>query len=245
MTAVEFLHPLKGASRRVQVQGALLYLKHYRGCGSASPADIRSVLVEARVPRARGANVCQALSDGGPATRSPSPGVWEVTGTGEARLLSDYGLGPPGRSHSAEVSGLRAVAAEVSDTATREYIEEAVECLQVEARRASVVFLWAGAVAAIREEVWRFGARGVEAALKVHNPKAKFRKKGDFEGVKDADLLQIAHDMEIYDKSQRRRLNEALDLRNDCGHPAKYRPGEKKVASFIEDLVAVVWPASR
>jgi hypothetical protein len=48
--------------------------------------------------------------------------------------------------------------------------------------------------------------------------------------------------MEIYDKSQKRRLNEALDLRNDCGHPGKYRPGEKKVASVVEDVLATVWP---
>jgi len=33
---------------------------------------------------------------------------------------------------------------------------------------------------------------------------------------------------------------EALDLRNRCGHPTNYRPGVKRVSSFIEDVVGIV-----
>jgi hypothetical protein len=36
-------------------------------------------------------------------------------------------------------------------------------------------------------------------------------------------------------------LEEALNLRNRCGHPTKYRPGEKKVSSFIEDVAGIVF----
>jgi hypothetical protein len=104
------------------------------------------------------------------------------------------------------------------------------------------VFLWTGAVSSIRDLLWVQGAPAIEAALQVRNPRAKFKKKADFENVKDSELMQIAQDFEIYDKSQKKRLGEALDLRNDCGHPVKYRPGEKKVASFIEDLIGIVWP---
>jgi hypothetical protein len=73
-------------------------------------------------------------------------------------------------------------------------------------------------------------------------PRAKLKKHEDFANVKDSELLQVAQDLAVYDKSEKKRLGEALDLRNDCGHPVKYKPREKKVASFIEDVVGIVWP---
>lgn len=242
-TLIEFLHPLRQASRTTQVQAALYYCKHYRRLDEGvTVAQVRDALIEARMPGAKKANLPQALRNSAPYARSLSHGVWEITSTGVERIRDELTLPAHVAEPEHDVASLKTVAATVKDRAVRDYVDEAVKRLRVDARRASVVFPWTGAVATIREDVWRFGPRSVEAALKVHNPKAKFRKKGDFEGVKDADLLQIAHDMEIYDKSQKKRLNEALDLRNDCGHPVKYKPGEKKVASFVEDLVATVWP---
>jgi hypothetical protein len=36
-------------------------------------------------------------------------------------------------------------------------------------------------------------------------------------------------------------MQQALDLRNQCGHPSNYRPGHKKVSAFIEDLIGIVF----
>jgi hypothetical protein len=66
-------------------------------------------------------------------------------------------------------------------------------------------------------------------------------QKADFANVSDADLLQIAQDFEVVDKNEKTMLGQALDLRNSCGHPVKYRPGEKKVSSFIEDVLQIVF----
>lgn len=57
-------------------------------------------------------------------------------------------------------------------------------------------------------------------------------------------LIELTGDLGIFEKSERKRLGEALCLRNDCGHPVKYRPGEKKVSSFIEDLLQAVFGAA-
>jgi hypothetical protein len=148
----------------------------------------------------------------------------------------------PDKQAQTDVGALRDLAHRVPHEATRDYVNEAVECLQAGARRAAVVFLWSGAVATIREAVWGYGTRDIEAALQRHNPKTKFRKKNDFDYVKDADLLQAAQDLSLYDKSQKRHLADALALRNDCGHPVKYKPGQRKVETFIEDVVGIVWP---
>jgi hypothetical protein len=92
--------------------------------------------------------------------------------------------------------------------------------------------------------MWKKGKRQIEEAIQGRNPKGRFRRKDDFSFVKDSTLLDLTGDLAMFDKSQRKRLGEALDLRNDCGHPVKYRPGEKKVSSFIEDLLQVVFGAA-
>lgn len=250
MTVTEFLYPLRSAPRTIQVQASLYFAKFYVGKPTLAPSEIKAYLVSARVPGARGVNVSQALANSGPAAHRPDGTGWELTNTGEQDLERRYGVARPrpdgGLSATdGDIAELRALAGRVPDAATQDYVEEAVVCLEAGARRAAVVFLWSGAIPTLRDMLWQCGVSPIEQALHTHNPKAKFRKKSDFEGVKDADLLQVAHDLSIIDKSEKKRLSEALDLRNDCGHPVKYRPGEKKVASFIEDVVGILWPKGR
>jgi len=45
----------------------------------------------------------------------------------------------------------------------------------------------------------------------------------------------------VLDKNEKDILEEALNLRNKCGHPGKYKLGPKKVSSFIEDIVNIVF----
>jgi hypothetical protein len=244
ITDAEFMHPFKRAPQKDQVQAALYYRKHFRGDEHMTATEIRALLARARISGIKGHNITRSLTRSVPNVHQAGErSAWEITGTGERYLMEKYKLeGPPNRVGEADVAALKRLAARVGDEATRGYVEEAILCLSIGARRAAVVFLWTGAVSSVRDVVWQQGASTIEAGLQTRNPKAKFRKKADFENVKDSDLIQIVQDFEIYDKSQKKRLGKALDLRNDCGHPVKYRPGEKKVASFIEDLIGVVWP---
>jgi hypothetical protein len=244
MTITEFMHPFRRAPQKDQVQGVLYYGKHFESVPQMSASQIRAALVRARTPGIKGHNITRSLTSSLPRVhQGEERGAWEITTTGERYLRSKYDIPePPARTAEADVTALEKLAERLEDEATRGYVEEAVLCLRTGAHRAAVVFLWTGAVSAIRDLVWQLEASTIESALQVRNPRGKFKKKADFENVKDSDLIQIAQDFEIYDKSQKKRLSEALDLRNDCGHPVKYRPGEKKVASFIEDLIGIVWP---
>jgi hypothetical protein len=240
MTLTEFLHQFKDARRKLQFTAVLYYWKHYDGREQATGRDIRAALKRARLSAAGSANLPRDLVNAIPyIDRGPAPSTWVITGTGEKEVRKLLNL--PATEAEADVSALRDLADGVSDEATRGYIEEALTCLQAGARRAAVVFLWTGAVEVIRGAVWGNGALQIQTALQRHNPKAKFAKRADFESVKDKDLIQLAQDLAIFDKSEKKRLGEALDLRNDCGHPVKYRPGEKKVSSFIEDLLGIVF----
>jgi hypothetical protein len=245
MTLPEFLHPLEKAGRTDQALAVLLFYRDHASKSFMSAAEVQAALVQARISGAKGMNVHQALARSGRyAHQANRKGPWEITESGEKHLRALYEV--PDLTSNGEprtdVSALRGLAHRVSDEAGREYVDEAIECLEAGARRAAVVFLWSGAVATIREAVWGQGVQAIETALQHHNPKARFKKKNDFDHVKDADLLQVAQDLSLYDKSQKRHLGDALALRNDCGHPVKYKPGQRKVESFIEDVVGIVWP---
>ena len=125
---------------------------------------------------------------------------------------------------------------------TRGYIEEAIACLRAVALRAAVVFLWTGAVRALQDAALAKGTTALNAAIQKHDPKARnVSKIDDFAYIKDKVLLLACGELGLLDKGQRGTLEEALNLRNRSGHPTKYKPGAAKVASFIEDVVGIVW----
>jgi len=244
----EFLHPLKNAGQRELILAAMYYLARYESKAEVTTADIEAALKRAKHPKARKIQYAAVLTQSVPFVQSPGTKegrhlLWSLTGQGENRVreLLDLPEAEPEIEH--DVGTLQALAAKIRDANARGYVEEAVKCLRVGALRATVVFLWTGAVATLREDVWAEGTSTIDAAIKKHNPKARtFSKKGDFAYVNDATLLQITQDLGLVDKAQKKQLEDALDLRNSCGHPTKYSPGIKKASAFVEDVVGIVWP---
>lgn len=243
MTLAEFLHPIRKSPKSEQVLAALYFFKHHKASPDATPGEIRDALVKAQIPRSRKANVSDVLAKLIPLVERGVASHWKITGSGEARVRKQLAIADEMPQAQEDVSSLSSLSQSLSDEKVRDYVDEAIKCLQVGARRAAVVFLWAGAIHVIREQAWAKGKHQIEAALQTRNPKSRFRRKDDFSLVKDSTLIELTGELSIYDKSERKRLKEALDLRNDCGHPVKYRPGEKKVSSFIEDVLQVVFGA--
>jgi hypothetical protein len=244
MTLAEFLDPLRKSAKKDQVLAALYYFKHQTPEPQATASKLKTELAAAQVPRARSANYSDVLARLVPNVHKVQTGRWEITETGENRVRSLLGIEDLGSAPAVDndVQALLDVSANLKDEAVRAYVDEGIKCLSVDARRAAVVFIWAGAVHTLREEAWGFGSKAIDAALKSHHPKARtFAKKGDFAYVKDIDLLQVAQDFEIIDKSQKTMLEQGLDLRNSCGHPVKYQPQEKKVSGFVEDVLQIVF----
>lgn len=247
MTLGEFLHPLSKASQRDLVLAVMYYLKRYEDKGAVTTADIAAAFKRAKHARGkRIANLAAVMNGAVPYVESPgSDGrhlLWALTDTGEKHVRKLHDLPEAEAEVEHDVGTLQKLAEKIADEAVRNYVEEAVVCLRAGALRATTVFLWTGAVVTLRDKVWTHGAAAIDAALRSHNPKSRdFKKKDDFSYVKDADLLQIAQDLSVLDKSEKTVLGQALDLRNNCGHPVSYNPRVKKVSAFVEDVVGIVW----
>jgi hypothetical protein len=246
MTLVEFLAPLKGASHRERVLAVLYYRQRYDGMDALTVEQITEGLERARAPKWRSANVADVLAKSGAYVDAPGRAgralLWKLTPSGADHVRDRLGLPATDPEAEHDIGTLTTLASKVKDTDVRAYVEEAITCLQVDALRACVVFLWVGAIRTIHTEMLTYPESLLNAALAKHDPKArKVTKLDHFAYINDVTALLAAQELSMYDKSEKDTLVEALNLRNRCGHPAKYKPGVKKVSSFIEDIISTVY----
>ena len=168
--------------------------------------------------------------------------VWSLTRSGDHFVAEALGLDVIEPEIKNSVDGLTKILSTVSDDVVRGYVEEALLCYGVNARRAAVVFLWSGAIRHLQEQALLQGVKALNNAVVKHDPKAKqVSKIEDFSAIKDVTQLLGFRELGLVDKGQWQTLQEGLDLRNRCGHPTKYIPGTAKVAAFIEDIVGIVF----
>ena len=244
MTLVEFLAPIRGAGQSDIVVATLFFLEHHRDQPDASVADIRDALRQARIAGVGKWNVSRALNAAGARVDSAgsSPVRWYLTDTGLRYCVDELGLSAPRNAVAHDVSLLTSVAKKISDDDVRAYVEEAIKCLEAGALRAAIVFLWTGAVRHLHERAIANGLKALNEALCKQDPKSRtVRTVDDFAYIKDRTFLDATPSIGVLDKGEKDTMVDALNLRNRCGHPTRYRPGESKTKGFIEDVVGVAF----
>jgi hypothetical protein len=248
VTLIEFLAQLPSPrTNRNGILATLYFMNRYQGVQDATVGQIRASLKQARYPAAGVANIAQSLSDAGHYvdTGGLGPGgarLWKLTDSGAAYVRELLGLPEAEPEIEYDVGSLTVLSAQITDENIRAYVDEAIQCLSVGALRAAIVFIWTAAIRTLHEYATAEGITKVNAALKKQDPKAReIKTADDFAYVKDRKFLDAAPDIGILDKGEKETLIEALNLRNRCGHPTKYRPKENKAKGFIEDVVGIVW----
>ena len=246
MTLVEFIAPLTNAPHRDRIL-ALLYFKHrYEKVNALTVEQIRKALHHARAPKWSKLNIPDVLAKSGHYVDSPgiqgNRRLWSLTpsGTGHVQKLLKLPLAEVEIEH--DIGSLTTHVENISDPQVKGYIEEAIKCLQVDALRACIVFLWAGAIRTVQDHLLVHGKAQLNAAIQKHDPKARSVSTIDhFAYIKDKTTLLAALELGDFDKNEKDTLEESLNLRNRCGHPGKYKPGVKKASSFIEDVMSIVF----
>jgi hypothetical protein len=246
VTLVEFLAPLLNGTHQNRILAILYFRERYEQKTSLTVDEIRQALKGARVKRWSKVNVadvlnkCGHLADTSGVQRNKR--AWSLTDSGREHVRQLLGLPKADVEVEHDVGTLEELVANVAAPDVREYLDEALRCLQVGALRACVVFVWTAGIRTIQVTAMAKGSNAVTAAIQKHDQKARVVKDvDDFAHIKDATTLLIAKDLGILDKHQKDALTEALNLRNRCGHPGKYRPGVKKVSAFVEDVTSIVF----
>jgi hypothetical protein len=245
ITLVEFLEPLKKKSLTDKCLAVLYYETRYKNNQVLAGSEIRKRLLDSRIPNVRNANVTALLNQVGAYVDTlglkNGERLWKLTESGAKHIRDLLGLKVDSPEVVHDIATLENLISKVTNLDERDYLNEALLCLKVGALRATVVFAWVAAIRNIQLKCLAKGKKLMPALLK-HDPKARTVKSiDDFAYIKDTTVLLACQNLGIFDKSQRETAEESLRLRNRCGHPAKYAPKEKKVSSYIEDLISVVF----
>jgi hypothetical protein len=246
VTLIEFLAPLKAGKHESRVLAALYFCEQYENQASLTAEAIKKRLVAARVKGASKVIVPDVLTKSGAlADTNGLEGksrLWKLTESGRKHVRDLLGLPASQPELEHDVGTLTALVGKVKDNDVREYLDEALKSLSVGALRPCVVSVWVAATRTLQHDMMMKGAVAVTGAVQKHDPKAKpIKSVDDFAYVKESVQLLAARDLGLIDKNQKDALEDALNLRNRCGHPSKYRPGVKKVAAFMEDVVSIVF----
>ncbi|WP_223694894.1 hypothetical protein [Leifsonia poae] len=248
MKLVEYLAPLKGSTQQARILATMYFLERTAGERQFTTGHLRNSMAEARI-NVRSWNFTARLSAAGHAVHAQGKGVartWELTDSGREAVEA---FAPPlpvaaaAVARRSEAAALRVRIAAIVDVEARDFASEAVDCLEIGAHRAAIVFMWVAAAHEIQERIWKASTpAAITAAAQSHNPRAKTcKKRDDLSEYNEELLLQIAQDQGVIDKNQKAELTKALGLRNSSGHPNKLRPGEHRAKAHIEDIISMLF----
>jgi hypothetical protein len=166
---------------------------------------------------------------------------WILTTQGQA--YADRELLQHPLSTKSVAKGLRQLVSSIKSVESKEFVEEAIQCLEADAYKAAVVFSWIGAVSVLYDYVIANRLTDFNNEAKRRDPKWKTAlTRDDLARMKESDFLDILAALSILGQNVKEHLkNTCLNLRNSCGHPSSLRVGKHNVEAHIEFLVQNVF----
>jgi hypothetical protein len=208
-------------------------------------AQIRERGREAGFRQAKEWNVSSILG-GTKGLAIKTPAGWELSEAGKQHLKA-LGVAKISPAAVQVATDLRDLLAKVKDEDTRSFVDEAVQCYELELYRSAVVMSWLAAVHVLKQEVHKKNLSAFNAEAVRVDPKWKPAKTTDDIGrMKEADFLDRIAAISMIGKNVKQKLQECLNTRNACGHPSSLKIGPNAVASHIEVLLLnVLQPFAR
>jgi len=175
-----------------------------------------------------------------------TPTGWELADAGKQHLKR-LGVGKISPAAVQVATDLRGLLTKVKDNDTRSFVEEAVQCYELELYRSAVVMSWLAAVHVLKAEVHQKHLAAFNAEASRVDAKWKAAKTTDDIGrMKEADFLDRIAALSVIGKNVKEKLLECLKTRNACGHPSSFKIGPNAVGSHIEILLLnVLQPFAR
>jgi hypothetical protein len=229
------------ADSKITRQDKLLLILFWDEESSKSLSTIKEIAVENGLRECLKWNISDILSKAKGKVTSIK-GNWILTIPGRTHLISKNFLSDKKSNIVNDVKDLHTHLSSISNIQTKSFLEEAINCLESDQRRAAVVFSWVGAIAVLYDEVIRnhLIAFNIEASKK--DSKWKPAKNSDDLGkMKEFDFLNTLEAISVIGKNVKQELQQCLQLRNGCGHPNSLKIGFRRVAAHIEILILNVF----
>jgi len=129
----------------------------------------------------------------------------------------------------------------VKNPLENDFLNEAIDCFEIGAYRASIVMVWNLTVDHLYEYVLANELTNFNIALSKNTDKrikiTSVLKKDDFGEVPEGKFIEFCRSANIITSDVRRILDGKLGIRNSYAHPSSLQMTESKAIEFIEDLV--------
>ena len=226
------------------------FLRQHQGILEFGTSDIRECFKEALLKSP--SNLSSLLREMARGRNSP---IMAATGSGR------YALAMPGLNEveaylgarnepqeevdsflTSAVPYLEKTLSKIADSTQKDFLAEAVACLGVDAKRATILMTWAGAIAHLYDYILKDVKRLADfnQALSKRNDKHKKLSVSvydDFTELPEAVFIEVCRSAKIISNDVRKILVEKLGIRNTCAHPSGVEVHKTKVVNFIEDTV--------
>lgn len=136
---------------------------------------------------------------------------------------------------------LRALLPKVGSAQEKAFLEEAIDCYEVGARRAAVVMTWLLTVHHMFEFVLRHHLSAFNGVLAKNTDKrvgvASVARIDDFSEIPEGKFIEFLRSARIVSNDVRKILDTKLGIRNSAAHPSSVTLSEVKTTDFVIDLV--------
>ena len=225
-------------SKRSQTECCLAAL----GCigRPAAVAEVVEVLKGTGLHHAASWNIGRALKAASPKTAQVNK-LWSLTPSGK-EWLAEVGLARPVGLTAKPKSTLRELLQKIDDKDAREFVAEAIFCLEYDLRRSAVVMSWLASVHLLKVHVFKHHRNQFDSAVaKIDSKWKPARSLDDYGRMKEIEFLNRLAALSVIGKNVKTELVECLNRRNACGHPNSYSLGDATVAHHIEILILNVF----
>jgi hypothetical protein len=134
---------------------------------------------------------------------------------------------------------LRELPARLPDLAEREYVEEALRCIQATAYRAAIVMCWNVAYDHLCAQILKNHLSAFNAKMAAMFPKEKtvVAAREDFYEFNEARVLEVCRADGITDKNVHGILDASLKTRNRAGHASGSTFKQPQAENYILELL--------
>ena len=136
---------------------------------------------------------------------------------------------------------LRDLLAKFINDKERDFLQEAIDCYEIGARRAAIVLVWILTINHLCEYIFKKELANFNSVLGKNTDKrikiSAIMKLDDFSEIPENKIIEFARSANIITKDVRKILDSKLDTRNTSAHPSSVKISEVKTTDFVSDLV--------
>lgn len=251
MPPLEFLSQFgdpTNLSQRSLIVAFAYYLRQEEGRLVFKPTDIQNCFQDALIKSPNKiAAILSYLTQGknAPLIKGSSRGEYSLSIYGLQEVqdaLASTPSTPAGLSAFLETAlpYLQRTIAKITDENRRKFLAEAMACLGVQAKRATIIMTWLVTLDHLYDFILAKKLVEFNTALGKRadkHSKKTISSKDDFSDIPESVFIEVIRSANIVSNDVRKVLEEKLGIRNSCAHPSGIEIHDSKVMNFIEDLV--------